>query len=79
MLENEDSEEEEKHHVKTGEKTHSQTESISLLERRDKKCYTCREFHMKTESRDSREDPHWRETVSLHCVWDEFQPIICST
>ncbi|KAL0161540.1 hypothetical protein M9458_045265, partial [Cirrhinus mrigala] len=33
--------EEKQHHVKTGEKTHSQTESISLLKRRDKKNVTC--------------------------------------
>ncbi len=33
--------EEKQHHVKTGEKTHSQTESISLLKRRDKKSFTC--------------------------------------
>ncbi len=33
--------EEKQHHVKTGEKTHSQTESISLLKRRDKKSVTC--------------------------------------
>ncbi|XDV23040.1 hypothetical protein PO909_027764, partial [Leuciscus waleckii] len=34
MLENEESEEEEKHHqVKTGAKTRSQTENISLLKR----------------------------------------------
>ncbi len=29
--------EEKQHHVKTGEKTHSQPESIYLLKRRDKK------------------------------------------
>ncbi len=33
--------EEKQHHVKTGETTHSQTESISLLKRRDKKGFTC--------------------------------------
>ncbi len=33
--------EEKQHHVKTGEKTHLQTESISLLKRRDKKSLTC--------------------------------------
>ncbi|XP_058616335.1 gastrula zinc finger protein XlCGF57.1-like [Onychostoma macrolepis] len=32
---------EEKQHVKTGEKTRSQTKSISLLKRRDKKSFTC--------------------------------------
>ncbi len=33
--------EEKQHHVKTGEKTHSQTERVSLLKRRDKKSFTC--------------------------------------
>ncbi len=33
--------EEKQHRVKTGEKNHSQTESISLLKRRDKKSFTC--------------------------------------
>ncbi len=33
--------EEKQHHVKTGETTHSQTESISLQKRRDKKSFTC--------------------------------------
>ncbi len=33
--------EDKQHHVKTGEKTRSQTESISLLKRRDKKSFTC--------------------------------------
>ncbi len=33
--------EEKQHHVKTGETTHSQTERVSLLKRRDKKSFTC--------------------------------------
>ncbi len=33
--------EEKQHHVKTGETTHSQPESISLKKRRDKKSFTC--------------------------------------
>ncbi len=33
--------EEKQHHVKTEEKTRSQTERVSLLKRRDKKSFTC--------------------------------------
>ncbi len=49
--------EEKQHHVKTGETTHSQTESISLLKRRDKKVSPAlsvdRVSHSKRVSRDT--------------------------
>ncbi len=49
--------EEKQHHVKTGETTLAQTESISLLKRRDKKGFTAlsvdRVSHSKKVSRDT--------------------------
>ncbi len=60
--------EEKQHHVKTEEKTRSQTESISLMKRRDKKSFTCtqcgKSFTNK-QSQETHEDPHWRETVHM--------------
>lgn len=41
MEENEEREEEKHHHVKSREKTHLQTKSISLLKRRERKRFTC--------------------------------------
>ncbi len=49
-------------------KTRSQTERVSLLKRRDNTSFTCTQcekFHKQTQSQETHEDTHWRETLHM--------------
>ncbi len=77
--ENEENEElnEEEKHVKTVEKpfSRSQTKQKDLKKRRQEIIHlhsVWNEFDNQKESRVSHEDPHWRETVHMWSVREEF-------